>query len=58
MLIHFFSIPGDAFYHLDAPVIRVTGADVPMPYAKSIEALALPEPKDVVMAVNKILGVA
>ncbi|XP_015112348.1 pyruvate dehydrogenase E1 component subunit beta, mitochondrial [Diachasma alloeum] len=48
----------DAFYHLDAPVIRVTGVDVPMPYTKSLEALALPEPKDIVLAVNKILGVA
>ncbi|CAB4064225.1 PDHB [Lepeophtheirus salmonis] len=27
----------DAFHYLDAPVIRVTGADVPMPYAKSCE---------------------
>jgi len=30
------------FDHLDAPVLRVTGADVPMPYAANLEALALP----------------
>lgn len=47
---------GDAFYHLDAPVIRVTGVDCPMPYAKTLEAHALPRPEDIVLAVNKILG--
>ncbi|XP_014212625.1 pyruvate dehydrogenase E1 component subunit beta, mitochondrial isoform X2 [Copidosoma floridanum] len=48
----------DAFFHLDAPVIRVTGVDCPMPYAKSLEAIALPVPGDIVFAVNKVLGVA
>ncbi|KAH0540270.1 pyruvate dehydrogenase E1 component subunit beta, mitochondrial [Cotesia glomerata] len=46
----------EAFYHLDAPVIRVTGADVPMPYTKSLEALALPQSQDVVKTVIKLLG--
>lgn len=46
----------EGFYHLDAPIIRVTGADVPMPYARSLEAAALPQSKDVVLAVKKILG--
>ena len=46
----------EAFYHLDAPVIRLTGVDVPMPYAVSLEAAALPRPADVVYAVNKVLG--
>ncbi|KXN69833.1 Thiamin diphosphate-binding protein [Conidiobolus coronatus NRRL 28638] len=32
----------EAFDHLDHPVTRVTGADVPMPYAKNLEELALP----------------
>lgn len=50
-------ISGEAFYHLDAPVIRVTGVDTPMPYTKSLEALALPQAGDVVFAVSKILGV-
>ncbi|XP_039299030.1 pyruvate dehydrogenase E1 component subunit beta, mitochondrial-like [Nilaparvata lugens] len=47
----------ETFYHLDSPVIRVTGADVPMPYTKSLEGLALPQPADVVLAVKKVLGV-
>lgn len=53
-----FCLLGEAFYHLDAPVIRVTGADVPMPYTKSLEPLALPQTSDVVTTVNKILGVS
>lgn len=51
-------IESQVFDYLDAPVIRVTGADVPMPYAKSLEAGALPRPQDVVMAVKKLLNVA
>ncbi|XP_011149914.1 pyruvate dehydrogenase E1 component subunit beta, mitochondrial isoform X2 [Harpegnathos saltator] len=47
----------EAFYHLDAPVIRITGVDTPMPYTKSLEVAALPQTKDVVNAVNKVLGV-
>lgn len=46
----------DAFFHLDAPVIRLTGVDVPMPYAKDLEAAAIPRPPDVVAAVRKLLG--
>ena len=37
-----FQIQRDAFGDLDAPVTRVTGADVPMPYAKNLEHLAMP----------------
>ncbi len=33
----------DAFDHLDAPMERVCGADVPMPYAKNLEDAALPQ---------------
>jgi len=47
----------EAFFHLDAPVIRVTGVDVPMPYAKSLEMAAIPQPHDVVNAVKKVLNV-
>ncbi|XP_003490054.1 pyruvate dehydrogenase E1 component subunit beta, mitochondrial isoform X1 [Bombus impatiens] len=46
----------EAFYHLDAPVIRVTGVDAPMPYAKSLEIACLPQTSDIVFAVNKVLG--
>lgn len=34
-----------------------TGVDVPMPYAKTLEAAALPQTHDVVTAVNKVLGI-
>lgn len=43
-----------AFDYLDAPVTRVCGADVPMPYAANLEDLALPKPKDIVNAVRKV----
>ena len=39
-----------AFDYLDAPVMRVTGKDVPMPYAANLEKLALPQPDDIVDA--------
>ncbi|XP_028161231.1 pyruvate dehydrogenase E1 component subunit beta, mitochondrial isoform X4 [Ostrinia furnacalis] len=45
-----------AFFELDAPVWRVTGADVPMPYARSLEALALPRPADVTAAAAAVLS--
>nr|QBH74091.1 pyruvate dehydrogenase [Orthoderella ornata] len=48
---------GEAFYHLDAPVVRVTGVDTPMPYTKSLEAAALPQPQDIVQAVKQVLNV-
>ncbi|ESO97090.1 hypothetical protein LOTGIDRAFT_226825 [Lottia gigantea] len=47
-----------AFNYLDAPILRVTGADVPMPYAKSLEALALPQPFNVIKAVKRSLNVS
>jgi pyruvate dehydrogenase E1 component beta subunit len=43
-----------AFDWLDAPVLRVTGKDVPMPYAANLEKLALPSAKDVVEAVKAV----
>jgi len=39
-----------AFDYLDAPVMRVTGKDVPMPYAANLEKLALPQAEDIVEA--------
>jgi pyruvate dehydrogenase E1 component beta subunit len=38
----------ECFDDLDAPVERVTGADIPTPYAKSLEDLAFPTPDDIV----------
>ncbi len=45
-----------AFDDLDAPVARVTGADVPMPYAKALEDLAYPHEAQVVKAALGTLG--
>ncbi|KAF5294613.1 hypothetical protein FQR65_LT10719 [Abscondita terminalis] len=45
----------ETFFHLDQPAVRVTGVDAPMPYAKSLEIAALPQPNDVVSAVKKLL---
>jgi len=44
----------EAFDYLDAPVSRVSGVDVPMPYAANLEALALPKPKDIVEAAKAV----
>ena len=44
-----------AFDYLDAPPRRVTGADVPMPYAATLEKLALPQVDAVVAAVKDVL---
>src|SRR5215813_3192399 len=43
-----------AFDYLDAPVRRVSGADVPMPYAKNLENLALPGAPQIVTAVREV----
>ena len=42
------------FDDLDAPVLRVTNVDVPMPYAANLEKLALLKPDDVVRAAKKV----
>jgi pyruvate dehydrogenase E1 component beta subunit len=44
-------IQEQAFDYLDAPIGRVTGADVPMPYAKNLEQIAFPHEPEVVDAV-------
>ncbi|NOZ66310.1 MAG: pyruvate dehydrogenase complex E1 component subunit beta, partial [Alphaproteobacteria bacterium] len=44
----------DAFDYLDAPVIRVTNADVPMPYAANLEKLAVVTDDQVVTAAKKV----
>jgi pyruvate dehydrogenase E1 component beta subunit len=43
-----------AFDHLDAPVHRVTGKDVPMPYAANLERMALPQTDDVIRAAKAV----
>jgi pyruvate dehydrogenase E1 component beta subunit len=49
------TIQREAFDELDAPVLRVTGADVPMPYNKQLEKAAKADPAKVIGAVNQVL---
>jgi pyruvate dehydrogenase E1 component beta subunit len=44
----------NAFDYLDAPVLRITGKDVPMPYAANLEKLALPSVAEIVDAVKTV----
>jgi len=44
----------NAFDYLDAPVTRVHGEDVPMPYAANLEALALPTPEKIAAAAKAV----
>jgi pyruvate dehydrogenase E1 component beta subunit len=45
-----------AFDYLDAPPVKVSGADVPMPYAANLEKLALPNADQVVAAVKSVMA--
>jgi pyruvate dehydrogenase E1 component beta subunit len=47
-------VTAEAFDHLDAPPLKVTGADVPMPYAANLEKLALPSVDQVVAAAKSV----
>ncbi len=47
-------IQREAFDHLDAPILRVTQADIPMPYNKRLEKAAKPSPERVVDAVRRV----
>jgi pyruvate dehydrogenase E1 component beta subunit len=47
-------ISEQAFDFLDAPVKRVSGVDVPMPYAKNLEQLAIPDVERIVAAVREV----
>jgi pyruvate dehydrogenase E1 component beta subunit len=49
------TIQEEAFDDLDAPVLRVTQADVPMPYAKTLEQMAKPNVQRVVDACTRVL---
>jgi len=50
------SIAEQAFYELDAPVGRVCGAEVPMPYPKHLEDAALPQPAGIAAAARALVG--
>lgn len=45
----------DAFWHLDAPVERITAADIPMPYSLPLEQATTPRAQNIVNAVLKSL---
>jgi pyruvate dehydrogenase E1 component beta subunit len=47
-------VVAEAFDYLDAPPVKVTGADVPMPYAANLEKLALPSVEQVVEAAKSV----
>ena len=55
---YFFSFSGDAFDYLDAPIFRVTGADIPMPYAHLLETNSVPQVQNVALTVKKCLNLA
>ncbi|OLC76169.1 MAG: alpha-ketoacid dehydrogenase subunit beta [Gemmatimonadetes bacterium 13_1_40CM_4_69_8] len=48
-------IQRDAFDQLDAPVLRITQADTPMPYNKQLERAAKPSPEKIVAAARRVL---
>jgi len=50
------SIYSAAFDYLDAPIVRVTGEDVPIPYTRPLEDLAIPDRRRIVDAVKKLLS--
>jgi pyruvate dehydrogenase E1 component beta subunit len=49
------SITEEMFDELDAPVVRVTGEDVPMPYARNLELLATPHEQHIERAVKSVM---
>jgi pyruvate dehydrogenase E1 component beta subunit len=48
-------IQENMFDYMDAPVKRVSAMDVPLPYARDIELMALPDPQKVIAAVKEVL---
>ena len=47
----------EAFNYLDAPIYRVSGADVPLSYAKTLETASLPACENVVLSIKKSLNI-
>jgi pyruvate/2-oxoglutarate/acetoin dehydrogenase E1 component len=50
------SLYSTAFDYLDAPIVRVTGEDVPIPYTRSLEDLAIPDRSRIVHAVTTLVS--
>jgi pyruvate dehydrogenase E1 component beta subunit len=45
----------DLFDYMDAPIKRVSSADVPLPYSKNIELMALPDVHKVIATIREVL---
>ncbi len=52
-----FKVQKDAFDYLDAPILRIMGADVPLPYAPTLIEAYLPNPARVIAAVREVMYV-
>ncbi len=50
------TVYANAFDYLDTPIVRVTGEEVPMPYARPLEDAAIPDRARVITAVKQVLG--
>ena len=50
------SVHAEAFDYLDAPIQRVTGEEVPMPYSRPLEDAAIPDKARVIKAVKALCG--
>jgi len=44
----------EVFDYLDAPIIKVNSADVPMPYSSILEKMSLPQVEDIVQAIKEV----
>ena len=53
-----FARRADGSLDLDAPVVRVCAAEVPVPYPKHLETAALPQMADIIAAVKNLPGIA
>ena len=47
-------IQSNCFDYLDSEIVKVSGRDVPMPYAENLEALALPATDEIISAIKKV----
>jgi pyruvate/2-oxoglutarate/acetoin dehydrogenase E1 component len=49
-------IAEEGFEHIDSPVKRVSGLDVPTPYSPSLEGVSIPQEEDIIKAVREMMG--
>ena len=46
----------DAFWHLDRPIKRLGGLDIPIPYNRHLERRAVPQEEDIIAAVRELVA--